>query len=437
MKVLYFDTFSGISGDMTVASLLDLGVDFEYFKSQITTLDISGYLLSLEKKNIDGIMVSDFDVVLTAHHHEHRGLWDIKKIIVNSKITGNAKNIAMKIFTRLAMSESRVHGVSVDEIHFHEVGAVDSIIDIVGVAICIDKLGVEAVFYGDLPVFFGEINCAHGLISLPAPAVADLTSGLIFSGEPENGELVTPTGAAILTAVGHQVKILTNIKSACNGYGAGKKKFTRPNYLKVTLGEIKQLDKIYRNKLLATESCCLEKMGFTSKFEYDCDCDKQTYKEHKYINHFEDFHKHTSDEKREIVQIEFNIDDMNPELYENLLEELFDAGALDAFMTNVVMKKSRTGVVVTVISPYELLDKMSEVIFKNSTTIGIRYHKKDRICLEREIIKMDTIYGKIRVKNTIFKGEIINSKPEYEDCKAVAKAEGISLKEVYNSILKN
>ena len=438
MKILYFDIFSGISGDMTVAALLDLGLDFEEFKSEIKSLNLKDYEISLKEKNISGIMSCDFDVKLTKKQHIHRNLNDIKTLIEKSNISENAKKITLKIFVRLALSEAKVHGTSIEEIHFHEVGAIDSIIDIVGCAICIDKLNIDAIFFGDLPSFYGEIECTHGIIPLPAPAVADLTLGLQFSGESEKGELVTPTGASILTALGNQIKSLpSGTKTLKIGYGCGKKKFTRPNYLRVILGEIDILEEKYTEKLISDDF---------PKISHQINNNNHLYENnHKHDHNHSHEHEHEdfsnnkkntlkSCENLEIVEIEFNIDDMNPELYENLMEQLFSAGALDVFMTNIIMKKSRPAIMFTVIAPYELKDKIAEIIFKNSTTIGIRYEKKDRICLEREIVETDTVYGKIRVKNTIFNGKIINSKPEYEDCKAIAESKNITLKEVYNKI---
>lgn len=391
MKILYFDIFSGISGDMTLGALLDVGVDFDFLKNQIATLDFNGYDLSFDKKDINGISAGDFDVLIHKHEHVHRHLSHIEQIIDNSSISENAKSISKTIFRHLAFAEAKVHGKSLEEIHFHEVGAIDSIVDIVGTAVCIDKLEVDKIYFGALPTFAGQTKCAHGIIPLPAPAVAELTKGLVYSGEPVDGELVTPTGASILTSVGEQIfGMPMGFKILNVGYGAGKKKFNRPNYLRVFLGEIDE---------------CYE----TSKEVF-------------------------SNEEKDVLQIEFNIDDMNPELYDNLMDEVFNAGALDVYMTNILMKKSRIGVLVTVIAPTCLLDQISDVIFKNSTTIGIRYQEKKRKCLKREIQKMETEYGVVHVKNTILDGNIINSKLEYEDCKRLAKEYNIPIKQIYNDI---
>lgn len=378
---LYLDLFSGISGDMLCGALLNLGVPFDYLKSELEKLGLDGYNLEYKISNVNGIACGDFDVVcehIDHHHHHHNSLSEILSLIDKSSISQRAKEYASKVFNVLGEAEAKVHNTNIENLHFHEVGAVDSIIDIVGGAICLDYLNVEKIYFGDLPSFSGEIKCAHGIIPLPGPAVCELTTNMKWNNLNEIGELITPTGAAFLKALGTQINP-NNPTYNKTGYGCGKRQTQRGNYLRAFL--------------------------FDSEIK-----------------------------DNSIIDIEFNIDDMTGELHENLFEEFNKAGALDVMFLSGMMKKQRLGILVKVLCKEKDFESVCDAIFLNSTTIGIRFNKKDRICLERKNLLKNTEYGEINFKETYYKDKLINSKPEYEDLKKISKEINISIKSLINEL---
>ncbi len=378
---IYLDLFSGISGDMLCGALLNLGVPFEYLKAELGKLNLDGYKIEYSIKHINGIASGDFSVIVdrTDHkEHSHNSLNQIINLIENSSIKEKAKDMAKAVFNALAIAEAKVHNTDIENIHFHEVGAVDSIVDIVGGAICLDYLNISNLYFSDLPSFHGEIVCAHGILPLPAPAVCELTQGMKWNSLNFEGELITPTGASFLKALGVQ-KSFTNMVFHKIGYGCGKKETERGNYLRAFLIE---------------EIC-----GDNTIFD-----------------------------------IEFNVDDMSPELHEPLMKALYEQGALDVMIFSGMMKKGRVGVLVKVLCYEEQFEAITETIFKNSTTIGFRYSVKDRVCLERRSVIKHTDLGDIEYKETLYKGKVINSKPEYECLKTLSEKHSLSLKEILSKL---
>ena len=384
MKVLYYDCFSGISGDMNLGAMVDLGIDIGYLRSELDKLLLEGWELISEKSQRHGITGTKITVRQTRHEHVHRHLSDIEKIINGSTLSGKVKELSMKIFMKIAVAEAAVHGISVEEVHFHEVGAVDSIIDIAGAAICFDKLGVEAVFVSEVELGSGFVNCDHGRLPVPAPATSEIIKGLTVRVGGVDFEATTPTGAAIVTALGTKFGTAQMLSITKTGYGIGHKEHpVVPNLLRVFLGET-----------------------------------------------IED-----QDQGHRAVLLEANIDDMNPEFYDHISDNLFKAGAADVFFTQIIMKKGRPGVILNVICEKGIENRLKEIIFTESTTLGMRSFEFSKDTLARETIMLNTIYGEVSVKRSFFGGKQVSIKPEYEECRKIASERNIPVKEVYNNIL--
>lgn len=407
MRVLYFDCFSGISGDMTLGALIDCGIDGEKFKKELSKLNIGGYGIEITKGMKNGISGTDVKVLLDSdewHHHNHedhdhhsdeghnhshedhdhvhRNLSDIEKIIDDSTLNDNVKKISKRMFQKVAAAEAKIHGKGVEEVHFHEVGAVDSIVDIVGTAICVDELKIDKFISSPVNTGMGFVKCQHGIIPVPGPAALEMLKGAPVYSMDINTELVTPTGAAIISTLCSEFGPLPHMVIERCGYGCGKKDIEIPNLLRVVIGEDK-------------------KKG-----------DRLTI-------------------------MECNIDDMNSEFYGYTMEKLFKEGALDVFMTNIIMKKSRPAVKLSVLCKTEDVDKLSEVIFANTSTIGIRRYEVEREALDRKIVDVTTQYGSVRVKVAYRNGSIVNYAPEYDDVLKAAVNSGVPVKTVYNEALKN
>ncbi len=382
MKIAYFDCFSGISGDMVLGALVDAGLDIEKLKSELSSLNVHEYELSFEKTVKRGITATFAKVDL--HHTEHsRHLSEIEDIIEKSQISSIAKSNALKIFRKLAQAEAKVHGVTVDEVHFHEVGAVDAIIDIVGACIGLELLGIEEVYGSAIPYAKGYIEAEHGRMPNPAPATAELLAGAPTYGVDTELEIVTPTGAAILTGLSKTLGKLPPMSIEKIGYGAGWFDLPLSNVLRLVIGE---------------------KSGSEIIGE-------------------------------DIVQVETNMDDLNPQIYETVIEKLFEAGAVDVFLTPVQMKKSRPGTLLTVLCRYEDLAKITDTIFQESSTLGVRVAERKRICLKRQWETISTRYGDIRIKIGREGDCIKNFAPEYEDCKAAAATHGVPVKVVHDEAI--
>ncbi|MCX7885040.1 MAG: nickel pincer cofactor biosynthesis protein LarC [Caloramator sp.] len=387
MKILYFDCFSGISGDMTIGALLNLGVPQNYLLSELKKLRISDECnIEIKDSQKCGIMGIDFNVHIKHNndenhlHHHGRNLKNIEEIINNSSLNDNVKKLSKDIFYCLAKAESEVHRKDIYEVHFHEVGAVDSIVDIVGTAICIDYIKPDKIISSPVNTGKGFIECEHGIIPIPAPATIKILKNVPIYCDEREFELTTPTGAAIIKTLSSEFKNLPCIKIIKEGYGCGKRDSKKPNLLRIILGE---------------------------------------------------------DNFEEICILEATIDDMNPQFYGYLMDKLFEVGAKDVYYTPVYMKKNRPGVVVSITTPVSIEEKIKEIMFKESTTIGIRRFNIERTELDREIKNVNTEYGDIRFKVSRYKGEIMNISPEYEDVKRVAENNKIPLKKIYNGVVKS
>ena len=383
MKVLYFDCSSGISGNMTLGALLEITGDENYLLDELKKLNTHGYEIKITKNEKNGITGTYVDVILKNHeeehnhHHEHRNLYDVYKIIDDSSIDVNSKELAKKIFMRVAKAEAKVHNKPIEEVHFHEVGAIDSIIDIVGTAILINKINPDKIISSVVNDGYGFIECAHGLIPVPVPATSEIFAGsnVKFRQIDIDTELVTPTGAAIITELATEFTSLPEITVEKIGWGIGSKDLKIPNVLKVYYGELQNEDD-------------------------------------------------------DVVVMETNIDDCNGEILGYTLDKLFENGALDVFYTPIYMKKNRPAYKLTVICKKEDRLKLENIIFTQTTTIGIRYRFEKRTELERQIVEVNTKYGKITAKRVKNNGNTYYY-PEYESAKKLAKKNNIPLKELY------
>lgn len=380
MKILYFDCFSGISGDMTLAALLDLGLPRSLLMEELKKLGLENYSLEVSAGNRNGIAALSLEVRVGPHEEPHRHFSDIQTVIEKSSLAPGIKETSLAIFRRLAEAEARVHRKKVEEVHFHEVGAIDSIVDIVGTAIGIHYFRPDRVFASELPMGRGFVQCQHGRLPLPAPATLEILKGYPTKSVEVEGELVTPTGAAIVAALSSPSSSFPALTIEKIGYGMGKKEFPdRPNLLRLVLGE--------------------------SSDAYQMD--------------------------RAIV-LESNIDDMNPEFYEHLMDRLFQKGALDVALAPLQMKKNRPGTLLRVIAEEKDAEALADLILQESTTLGVRSYPVKRKKLPREVREVETRYGKIRVK--VSGG--VRFQPEYDDCRRIALEKGVPIQEVYWEAMK-
>jgi hypothetical protein len=384
MKIISYDCFSGISGDMNLGAMIDLGVDSNFLVNELNKLNVKGWELIVEKDQRHGIAGTKVTVRQTSHEHAHRHLSDIERIIDDSSLDDRIKVLSKKIFMKIAVAEAKVHGISIDRVHFHEVGAIDSIVDVIGAAICFNTLGVDGVHVSAIELGGGFVNCDHGKLPVPAPATAEIIKGMPVKQGGVGFEATTPTGAAILAALGTDFTPGLPIKIEKTGYGVGQKdNHDVPNLLRVFLGETADA----------------------------------TARGH------------------EALHLECNIDDMNPEFFDYIAEKLFKAGASDVFLYNIMMKKGRPGIVLNVICETGTAEVVKEIIFRESTSLGIRTFAFRKDTLVRKLEEIDTQYGKINIKRSFFKEKEVSVKPEYEDCRRIATEKGIPLKEVYNNIM--
>ena len=403
MRAVFFDCFAGVSGDMIVGAQLDLGVDLESLKQQLSSFGLDGYEIKTRRVERSGIAATKFDVEVDETRQPARTLADIRSIIVGSGATDHVKDHAIRVFERLADAEARVHGTTPDKVHFHEVGAVDSIIDIVGAMIGFELLGVERFFCSPLRLGSGSANSEHGQLPIPAPATAELLRGVpVYAGELE-GEFVTPTGAAIVKTLCEEFGALPSFRVARVGYGAGARNPDGfPNALRLMLGEIEEAEG-------SAEPARIHRSGVATQ-----------------ANAYA-----TADET--IIVIETNIDDMNPQVYGFVMERAFALGALDVFMTPVQMKKDRPGVLLTVLSKPVTVDAMIEMLLTETTTLGVRYHEARRRVLERATETVETPYGQVRIKVARDGARTLHFQPEYEDCVRVALAAKAPFQEVHSA----
>lgn len=382
MKIAYFDCFAGISGDMTLGALLDAGVDEQAFRTEIAKLGDLGFELKVSKAMKRGIEATDADVVIEESHH-HRKLNDIRRIIGESALSDSVKARAINVFEHLAEAEGKVHGHSPDEVHFHEVGAVDAIVDIVGACIGIELMGVERVYASPLPMGHGFVMAAHGKIPLPAPATVEILKGIPVYPSGTEGETVTPTGAAIIRTFAEEFGDMPEMQIDSIGYGAGKRDAEVPNVLRIIVGEADEADRPVH----------------------------------------------------QVSIVETNIDDMNPEFYEPAVEKLFAAGALDVYLTPIFMKKGRPATLLSAICAAAKTDDIATVLLQETSSFGVRISKATRRCLERRWITVATRYGDVRVKVGKLGDGSETASPEFEDCRRSAEAHGMPVRDVYTEAL--
>jgi len=377
MTCVYLDAFSGLSGDMLVGALLDLGLHFAEFKEAMAALELQGCQLHLRRRELSGISAAKFAVEVSQPQPE-RHLSDIRTIIERSALGDGVKTKAIAIFSALADAEARVHNSTREEVHFHEVGAVDSIIDIVGTAWCLTALSVDEVLVSALPMGKGMARTRHGLIPIPPPATVELLKGFAIRLGDGEAEMVTPTGAAVLKSLAAPAPLPLGFEVQRIGYGAGTMTFSdRPNVLRALMGK--------RAAALGAD---------------------------------------------ELLEIQTNIDDLNPQIYGHLCERLFAAGARDVTLTPTIMKKGRPAITVSVLAEAALREAVTAVLFEETTTIGIRYHPVSRLKLEREIREIATRWGTIRVKVSRGGAGGATLTPEYEDCRRAAIEHRVALRTV-------
>jgi uncharacterized protein (TIGR00299 family) protein len=383
IKILYLDCPMGISGDMFLAALIDLGVDPKMILRELKKLPVDKIDVEIKKVLRHSITATAFKVKLNESHH-HRTFRDIKKIIGESRLAPAVKSLSTAIFKLIAEAEGKIHGIKADKVHFHEIGAMDSIIDIVGAAIAVDSLKVGRVVSSPIALGTGWARTMHGTIPVPAPATLEILKGVPTAASTAPFELTTPTGAAIVKTLASSFGPMPPMTIGAAGYGAGKKDFKESaNLLRAVIGSI---------------------IG-----------------------------ERTAEGVERLVVLETNIDDMSPQVAGYLLERLLNSGALDAFYTPVQMKKGRPGVLLTVLTDNGKKDGLLDIIFSESTSIGVRAYEVERHCLERKSAKVKTHYGAISVKLALREGRVMNIQPEYEECRAVAGKKGVPLKQVIDA----
>ncbi len=388
---------------MILGAIVALGVDENELIEQLNLLDISDFELKITTKDKSGISAIHVDVKVP-HEHAHRHLHNIEKIINDSRLSESVKKRAIEIFTKLAIAEAKVHGIDVKKVHFHEVGAMDAIIDVVGACIGFEILGIEKFVCSKIHVGSGFVNMAHGKFPVPPPAVAEILQNIpIYSTEIE-GELITPTGAAIIATVCDEFGQIPEMCVEKTAYGAGTREYKDfPNVLRLMFGVQ------------------------SSKFKV------QSPKEEIYPQINTDEHGF---ENKNLILLETNIDDLSPQILGYVMDKAFELGCLDCWFTPIQMKKNRPATLVSILCETDKKEILTELLYTETSTLGVRIKRVERNCLPREIVKIETEFGEIDVKIARFKGKIINSKPEFENLKEIAERENLTLQEVELKILK-
>ena len=377
-RILYFDIVNGISGDMTIATLLDLGISKEVFLEEINKLNLGDeFNINIQEENEDGIVGTKVEVI-TKEVNAHRHLSDIYEIIDKSSLNEYVKENAKKIFMVIAEAEAKVHGTTIDKIHFHEVGAIDSIVDVVSACILVDLLCVDKIYATTVPVGSGFVKCDHGIMPVPAPATIEILKDVPIKLNTVKGECTTPTGAAIIKTLCDDFVDVLELEVKQIGYGIGHKKFEIPNILRTVLGVKKKEEFIY-----------------------------------------------------EIIA---NIDDMSSEVYSYIYEKFINDGALDIYTQSIYMKKNRPAIKLCILCKEDDLNKFIDLMILQTSTFGIRYSKYNRVTLDRKFTKIETEYGKITVKLGYYNGQLIRITPEYEDCKNISINKNIPLNSLVNNI---
>jgi len=389
MRVAFFDCFSGISGDMLLAACLDAGLELETLRADLAGLGIQGYAIDSQSIRKQGFAARCFDVKMDASVDQpHRHLKHIREIIEKSSLPEEARSRSMAIFTHLAEAEAAVHGTTIEKVHFHEVGAVDAIVDIVGAVIALQRLGIDRVYCSPIPTGSGTVKCEHGLLPVPAPVTSVLLKGVPLAQCDETGELTTPTGAAIATTLAEDFGPMPAMVIEQVGVGAGRREGEkRPNIMRIFIGELPVVSA-------------------------------------------------DGDESDEIVVLEANLDDISAEVVGYVYDRLFDAGALDVFTMPIYMKKNRPGTLLTVLAPPALRGKIEAIIFAETTTFGVRSHFASRRKLSRSMVKVETEDGPIRIKVGARGDQIVTASPEFEDCREVAGRTGKPLSKIMENAIQ-
>ena len=401
MILLYLDCFAGISGDMFLGAMLDLGVPEESLRAALDSLHLPGAVFTVRRVAKQNITATKFDCPAEhGHGHgpgpEHRGYTEIAALIEASGLKESVQRRALSVFRRLGEAEAKIHGIPLEKVHFHEVGAVDSIVDIVGACVALEALGVDEVQALPPPLGTGFVETAHGRFPIPAPATLELLKGVPTQSSPERCELVTPTGAALLVEFCTRFGPMPALAIGKIGYGAGTRDLDQtPNVLRAVLGESPSPSKSERGG--DPESCSGSQ----------------------------------SEETATVAVLETDIDDMNPQLFGDVMERLLAAGALDVFLTAVQMKKNRPGTLLTVLCGRADAARLAELVLAHTTSFGVRVHEAQRHKLAREIVNVSTKFGPIAVKLGRRGGRIVSRTPEYESCKRAALAARVALKIVY------
>lgn len=388
MTIALLDIITGISGDMTIAALLDAGASFDYLRNECAKLNLSGYELKISKLKRSQIEAAKFDVVIHEKQNYHRDLGNILKLIAESTLSGYVKTNSKRIFETIGKAEAKIHNMPFEKVHFHEVGAIDSIIDMVGACICLENIGVSRIYSTPVKLGRGQIKTQHGVMPNPAPATVEILKDYPIEFTNIDFELTTPTGAAIVKTLSEGVYnsgTFNNLKIKNVGFGSGTFDIKEsPNLLRVLLCETEE--GIYSNK-------------------------------------------------EKLVQVETNIDDMNPQIYPYVMQKLFDTGVLDVFYHDIIMKKGRPGILLSVLAGENILNKVLDIIYSETTTLGVRIIHIDRHRVSREIKEVDSTLGKVKVKIVSSNTEV-RVMPEFEECKRIAESSGKPLNEIYNQLMR-
>ena len=382
----YFDCFSGISGDMTLGALIDLGVPVKWLKDALGRVPLKGFELSVASVSRSGISAKSVRVQVE-DDSESRNYAEIVSLIEKSPLSGRVKEMSLEIFDKLAVAEAGIHNCPKEEVHFHELGGIDALVDIVGTALCVEHLGIKKVIASGLPLGTGLLSSLHGPLPVPAPATLAILKGVPVYGTQVPAELVTPTGAAIIVALAESFETMPDMIVDKIGYGAGKRDLdSRPNLLRIITGNL-------------------------------------------------DEHK-TGHQNDRVVMVETSIDNMNPEFFGFMMERLFEDGALDVYWIPIFMKKNRPGTMVQVLCPSNRRESVINRILTETTSLGVRYYDVERVKLPREYIKVKTSYGMLQVKRIIDLDGNVRIVPEYEVCRKIALEKNIPIRVVYDTIAR-
>ena len=383
MRIAYFDCFSGASGDMILGSMIDAGLNAQELRKELRKIPIPNVQLNVRKVLRRGISATQVIVTGKRDERSHRNLKELLKIVEKSRLESEVKKKSKEVFERIASVEAQIHQKQKEEIHFHEMGGLDSVVDIVGSVWGFHQLEIDKLYVSKVNVGSGFVECEHGILPVPAPATLALMKGKPIYSSGVERELLTPTGAALLGFLGSDFGNMPEMKVERVGYGAGRDDLPHPNLLRLVIGVPSILSGMER-----------------------------------------------------VMVVETNIDDMNPQFYDYMIEKLLTMGVMEVFLTPIMMKKSRPGTLLKVICPSEKLTSVTGFLLKETTTLGLRWHEEERNRADREILTLGTRYGKIRFKLARWEGRVVNVSPEYEDCKRLAVKKKITLKEVFEEARK-